>query len=991
MTTRRERVILDLQDNFTTGMLRAAAATKLLDRELSHMSGSSSRSLDASSRSIDRYSGRLRLLADIGMSLGPAFVPITGVAIPAITSLASSLGFAAAATGGVVFAFQGFGDALDAVNKYNLEPTEANLEKMRLAMSQISPEARELVSQLAGLKPVFADLRAAGGEDLFPAIGESIDNLLNLLPQAERILREMSSTVGDVLVDASESLTSDRWADFFRFLETEARPTLTDTAKAAGDLGHGLAELWMAFQQLNSGALGWIRDAADGFDDWATGLAATDGFQEFVDYLKTEGPQVADTLGDIVMAASDLVVAAAPLGGPTLRAVESLADAISLIADSPFGPILLAGASAMAALNLASRAFAPSVERARVATTGLVTDLRTMSSVGVVAWARTTDGALAYAAAAQRVKGQVAGLAKTGAGVAGLALATSDAASEAGAMNTALLATAGAMAGPWGAAIGGGIGVLLDWKAQQDAAAQSAEDFRQTLDAQTGAVTGRTRQLALDKLQQADWLENAQKAGVTADELARAVTEGGDAYDLVAAKIDNASSFMDFFTRDADDLKSNLRDMHGEVRKGAEEWEYLAPAAEGAASSLERASDATGHAAWQTQRLLDAQQKLNDFLTRRSSWRAYQASVDDARKALKENGRVLNEHSAKGRANSQAIDDMIRAAGEWSAKLKGSQRERFATQARKDILSAARDMGATKTQIDNIKAALKALDGTKARTTVINTVITEQKRVSGVGGPINPDAVPRADGGTVPGQRYPYGDRTLILAAPGEEIITNRNGEADRFRADRAAGRIPRYADGGTVAGSPRDRAPISDLGRAASESARAMREETSERVQAMRQRRQEIAEATGSNFMSDLFGSDQNPWSSGGGFTASLRGDIRNIRAFRRSLRKIKGKGVDGAALAAIAESGDVASAAQLAAMSRSRLRQYEVAFNTRAREAASLGQYAAQAATSGADMRGVERRLDRVEKAIDRSAKNMARELKSATQSGMDRGRGR
>jgi hypothetical protein len=58
----------------------------------------------------------------------------------------------------------------------------------------------------------------------------------------------------------------------------------------------------------------------------------------------------------------------------------------------------------------------------------------------------------------------------------------------------------------------------------------------------------------------------------------------------------------------------------------------------------------------------------------------------------------------------------------------------------------------------------------------------------------------QADGGTVQGPRYPYGDKVLTMLAPGEEVITNRHGEADRFRADRAAGRIPAYAAGGTVA-----------------------------------------------------------------------------------------------------------------------------------------------------------------------------------------------
>ena len=38
-----------------------------------------------------------------------------------------------------------------------------------------------------------------------------------------------------------------------------------------------------------------------------------------------------------------------------------------------------------------------------------------------------------------------------------------------------------------------------------------------------------------------------------------------------------------------------------------------------------------------------------------------------------------------------------------------------------------------------------------------------------------------SNGGTVVGApRHPYGDKVLIWAAPGEEVITNRHGEADR-------------------------------------------------------------------------------------------------------------------------------------------------------------------------------------------------------------------
>ena len=56
-----------------------------------------------------------------------------------------------------------------------------------------------------------------------------------------------------------------------------------------------------------------------------------------------------------------------------------------------------------------------------------------------------------------------------------------------------------------------------------------------------------------------------------------------------------------------------------------------------------------------------------------------------------------------------------------------------------------------------------------------------------------------ADGSTVQGSRYPYGDKVLTYLAPGEEVISNRYGQADRHRALLKAINGNRYAAGGTV------------------------------------------------------------------------------------------------------------------------------------------------------------------------------------------------
>lgn len=815
MTVRREKVVLDLQDNFTAGMLRAAAATKLLDRELNTVSGSTSRSLVNSGRDIDRYSGRLRLLADLALSLGPAFVPIGAVAIPAVTALASGLGFATLATGAAVVAFQGFGDALTAVNKAALEPTEANLEAARLKMSQISPEARALVTQLSDLRPVFMELKAAAGEDLFPGVQRGITRLLDLLPQAEAILQRVGDAAGDIFAAGSDSLASDRWAEFFAFLENEARPTMMDLAHTAGDLTHGLAELWMAFQPLNGGALGWIADAANGFDRWATGLEQTEGFQDFLDYLRTSGPQVADTLGAVAGAAADLLVAVAPLGGPTLRAVESLANALSLIADSFAGTPLLAAASAMGALNLAGRALGPTVDRARTSVKGLRDDLKTMGQVGIVSWARSEQGAVAYAQASERVRANIRGLAKTGALVGGLAFATSGLADEMGLANTATLALAGSTAGPWGAAAGGAIGLLLDWKARQDALSQSADNFRATLDAQTGAITNATRQMAAEQLTSEEFRTAADAAGLSAEQLAAAVTAGGDAYqyamDKLSAYQDQQAGWQgwdEFFDPTPDGgndalavqrLQTKLDDMRGSVAQAKEEWTFMAPVVDAANAAVARGvepaneyASATGAAARATESFTSAQQRLNNFLTKRKTLRDYEAALDNVRGALKENGRTLDINTEKGRANEAALDDLVQSVSDVAGQMKRSDRQAFMTTARKQILEAAHELGATKAQIDAVRRQLNRLDGTTARTYIVtyHRQVMERNNLGG--------RQDFASGGFVRGPGGPRDDMVSARLSNGEFVVNAL--ATRRHRALLEAINSRRYADGGYVA-----------------------------------------------------------------------------------------------------------------------------------------------------------------------------------------------
>lgn len=233
-------------------------------------------------RSINQLTGRLSLMADAVAILGPGLVPIGAVAVPAVTGLANQLGVAAIAGGVAITAFQGVGDALEALNTYQLDPTAANLDAARDAMERLSPAAQELVQQVQNLRPELEGIRDASAEGLFPGVSDAIDRLDDRLPDVERIFSRIAEVSGQLAAEGGEAIASPRLDDFFDFLATDATDTLVDLGYTVGNVAEGLSELWMAFDPLNDDFSSWLLDGARSFNGWADGLAQTEGYADFV-------------------------------------------------------------------------------------------------------------------------------------------------------------------------------------------------------------------------------------------------------------------------------------------------------------------------------------------------------------------------------------------------------------------------------------------------------------------------------------------------------------------------------------------------------------------------------------------------------------------------------------------------------------------------------------------------------------------------------------
>lgn len=388
--------------------------------------------------------------------------------------------------------------------------------------------------------------------------------------------------------------------------------------------------------------------------------------------------------------------------------------------------------------------------------------------------------------------------------------------------------------------------------------------------------------------------------------------------------------------------------------------------------------------------------------------RTLKNELSDSSKTLKGNSDAAIQNREAVRSRVVQFQAMLQAEAEAGASSEQlARRLRRQRQALIDTGTAAglskqeirdyiRQLGLTPklvkslVKLEGVDAAEERLRQlTRDRSVAVNIYTNKPKTT-------DPGVAGQADGGTVMGPRYPYGDKVLTYLAPGEEVISNRHGQADRFRADRAAGRIPAYANGGTVglAGGgtvPRLRTSADREADAVTGSLRGMRSEVAaltkviarERKQRETsiERRSELRDGIRSGLDAGIWRAG-NEWSSGDPL-GYLRSNLANINQFDKLTGRIKkkaGRSLQGNALDAILAEGDLATLQAYEAMSGADLRAYVQLYT---RQQSRLNRVAGDAAgatwdplirQSNRELAEANRRLDQLKGAVNRNGRRNA-----------------
>lgn len=685
MSQRNATVILDADvSRYNRAVLGAVATTKAFAKEL------------------DTSSERTTNLVQGLLAVGPALVPIATAAVPALAGLSNQLALTAGAAGVAVIAFSGVGEALKAVNDFQIEPSAANFAKLEESMASLGPAGRDFVGYLQTIRPELQRLQDVAQEGMFPGMQVGISELMTQLPQAERIVGQIAEALGQLSAEAGTELAGPRWEEFFNFLETEAQDTLMDLGRTVGNLTDGFAQLWMAFAPVSANFSDSFLRMSQDFASWASSVDETQGFEDFLAYLDRTGPKVWDTLGALGNALLQVAEAAAPVGEAALPVIELLADGIATIADSDVGPVLIGVAAGISAISRAVMLYNASQGSALAALLGgssfggaarSARDLRGASSAYLdfgAALDKSGPKVGTFASTSERLRASVGGLGKVTAGLGALAFAASGLDDSLGLANTAMFTLAGAALGPYGAAAGAAIGITQDLSASTDALSNA-------LDAANKAADGGSieqRNAAMSALRQ-----EVEKAAAGEAGFGQRIAEWAEMSARGGTAVSGLAGVVDRFTTSSSEAGGQLEDLeqkHAAARREAQDQAFEEA---GLGEAMDSASQSARD---QTEALLDnadAKNAARDAaLEGRAAERELQAAIDDAIESAKENGRTLDTDFAEGRNNEEALD---RIAGAWNRMTAEAQNAPGAMdEARAGFIAAAQEMGRTRAQAE---------------------------------------------------------------------------------------------------------------------------------------------------------------------------------------------------------------------------------------------------------------------------------------------------
>jgi phage-related protein len=298
---------------------------------------------------VDKFQGRIDRIAKTissvgivtGNFIGGGLLAVLPALVPIIASLTGALGglvtsFAAAGTGAILFgsvATSALNDVFEAnktikdlreelANTTDLEKRAEILKEIEQAQASLSKEQQRGLKAVQTFSKFWGKFTKQFEKPVMDIFVRSLSQLQSLLEKLKPAFDGAIKAVDSLSKSFSSSMKTKEFKDFIKFLNDNVGPSMEAMGKSFFNVMQGIMNLMVAFTPLSQDMQGGLVGLTERFAAWSSKLEESKGFQNFIKYVRENGPKVMALIGNLTDFLIQLGVGLAPLGSKILDLVN---------------------------------------------------------------------------------------------------------------------------------------------------------------------------------------------------------------------------------------------------------------------------------------------------------------------------------------------------------------------------------------------------------------------------------------------------------------------------------------------------------------------------------------------------------------------------------------------------------------------------------------------------------------------------------------------
>jgi phage-related protein len=155
-------------------------------------------------------------------------------------------------------------------------------------------------------------------------MGQAMQVLADLLPRLAPVANATAVAVGNLFDRFGAFVNGPQMAGVIDFLATRGPAMLTTFVNIATNVTRGIISLFTAFLPITDQVTGGLERMTARFAAWSAQLGQSQGFQNFIAYVRTNAPAVMSFIANIFGTVVRLTQALAPMGAAVLAVVSAI-------------------------------------------------------------------------------------------------------------------------------------------------------------------------------------------------------------------------------------------------------------------------------------------------------------------------------------------------------------------------------------------------------------------------------------------------------------------------------------------------------------------------------------------------------------------------------------------------------------------------------------------------------------------------------------------